>query len=86
MDEAEVWFVIKIMMGPEQSVSGVEVESVVLPKYYMQLADHQLLDLFREAVKAIVVFGKTLPDLPLAEVQREIFIIYDNSIVRSSDL
>lgn len=42
------------------------MDSVVMPKYYMQFADHELLDLIREAVKSIVAFGMTISDLPIS--------------------
>jgi hypothetical protein len=50
------------------------------------LADHSLLDLLREAVKSILIFNLPLEELPILQLQKEIYLIYDNRIVKEQDI
>jgi hypothetical protein len=64
------------VMEQTELICEIGMDSMVVPKYYMQFGDYELIDLVRMAVKDIVTFGITLSDLPIAELQRESFLIY----------
>lgn len=66
--------------------SSLVEESPISDKYYLQLADHSLLDLLREAVKSILIFNLPLEELPILQLQKEIYLIYDNRIIKEQDI
>jgi hypothetical protein len=52
----------------------------------LQLADHSFIDLLREAVKSILIFNLPLEELPILHLQKEIYLIYDNRVVKDGDV
>jgi hypothetical protein len=74
------------MSSPYLLGCSVIEESPLADKYYLQLAEHSLLDLLREAVKSILIFNVPLEELPILHLQKEIYLIYDNRFVKEQDV
>lgn len=44
-------------------------DSIVINRYDLQFVDHELIDLLKDAFRKIVVFGATISELPVSELQ-----------------
>lgn len=62
------------------------MQSPITGKYYLQFNNNYLIDIIRQAVRDIIIYDSTLRELPISELQKEIFLIYDNTNIKPSDL
>ena len=64
----------------------VKDHSPITGKYYLQFNSNYLIDIIRQAVRDIIIYDASLSDLVISELQKEIFLIYDNTNISVGEL
>ena len=62
------------------------MKSPITGKYYLQFNSNYLIDIIRQAVRDIIIYDASLSDLVISELQKEIFLIYDNTNISVGEL
>ena len=55
-------------------------------KYYLQFNNNYLIDIIKHAVRDIIIYDASLPELVISQLQKEIFLIYDNTNIKSYEV